>query len=87
MERTGIVFHFFYPLRIGTAAGFGPMGSPHSPLWVGSWFPGPQLLALYPSNPQPQTDYHQHCSTFRMQLVVTSDFIDLGPIYMHNQFD
>lgn len=88
MERSGIVFHFFLILsRLELAAGFGPIGPLPGPLWVESWFRGQQLLALYPLNPQPQTDCHQHCSTFRMKLVVTSDFIDLGPIYMHNQSD
>lgn len=69
------------------AAGFGPMWPPHGLLWPGSWYPGQLLLVSYLSNPQPKTDYHQHFSTCRMKLVVTPDFMDLGPICTHNQSD
>ena len=63
------------------------MWPPHGLLWAGSRCTGQLLPALCPSNPQLKADYNQHFSTFRMKLVVTSDFMDLGPIYMHNQFD
>lgn len=78
---------FFYRLLIRAGSWFWPQVVPPALLWPGSWWIGQLLLASYPSNPQPQTDYHQRFSTFGMKLVVTSDFMGLGPIYMPNQFD
>lgn len=78
---------FFNRLLIRAGSWFWSRVAPPARLWPGSWLTGQLLLASYPSNPQPKTDYHQRFSTFGMKLVVTSDFMDLGPIYVPNQFD
>ena len=72
--------------RLELAAGFGPMWSPYpSLLRVGSWFSGQLLLASYSSNPQLTTVGISRLS--ERNSWVTSDFMDLGPGHMPNQFD
>lgn len=75
----------FNRLLIRTGSWFWPQVAPPALLWPGGWLVGQLLIAAYPSNPQPKTDYHQHFSTFGMKPVVTSDFMGLGPVDMPNQ--